>query len=66
VDQSTGQLGETAAKLALELIDKKPDEPKTILLTPTLVVRESTIGKAAGLDGLPKVVSGMKKAKSAK
>jgi LacI family transcriptional regulator len=45
VDQSTGQLGETAAKLALELVGKKPEKPKTILLTPTLVARESTLGK---------------------
>ncbi len=46
MDQSTGQLGETAAKLALELIHNKSEKPQTILLTPTLVVRESTVGKA--------------------
>jgi len=57
MDQATAQLGETAAKLALELIDKKPDKPKTILMTPTLVVRESTIGKVT--------VPGKKKAKPA-
>jgi LacI family transcriptional regulator len=44
VDQSTQQLGETAAQLALDLVAKKVDKPKTILLAPTLVVRESTIG----------------------
>jgi LacI family transcriptional regulator len=47
VDQSTQQLGETAAQLALQLIAKKIDRPKTILLAPTLVVRESTIGAAS-------------------
>jgi LacI family transcriptional regulator, galactose operon repressor len=46
VDQSTQQLGETAAQLVLDLIAKKVDKPKTILLAPTLVVRESTIGTA--------------------
>jgi LacI family transcriptional regulator len=46
VDQSTQQLGETAAQLALDLVAKKVDKPKTILLAPTLVVRESTIGAA--------------------
>jgi len=46
VDQSTQQLGEAAAQLALDLIAKKVDKPKTIRLAPTLVVRESTIGAA--------------------
>jgi len=46
VDQSTQQLGQTAAQLALDLIAKKAGKPKTILLAPTLVVRESTIGAA--------------------
>ena len=47
VDQSTGQLGEAAAQLALDLIAKTVDKPKTILLSPTLVVRESTVGKSS-------------------
>jgi LacI family transcriptional regulator len=47
VDQSTAQLGEVAAQLALDLIAKKGDKPKTILLTPSLVVRQSTVGAAA-------------------
>jgi LacI family transcriptional regulator len=46
VDQSTGKLGEAAAELALALAEKKIDSAKEILLAPTLVVRESTIGKA--------------------
>jgi LacI family transcriptional regulator len=44
VDQSTGQLGVAAAQLALDLIAKKVDKPRTILLAPSLVVRQSTIG----------------------
>lgn len=44
VDQSTAQLGSTTAQLALDLIAKKVDKPKTILLPPTLVLRQSTIG----------------------
>lgn len=47
VDQSTGQLGDAAAQLALDLIGKKVDKPRTILLAPTLVVRQSTIGTAS-------------------
>ena len=47
VDQSTGQLGEAAAQLAMDLISKKTDKAKTILLAPTLVVRQSTIGKGS-------------------
>lgn len=47
VDQSTTKLGETAAQLALDLVMKKIDKPKTILLAPTLVVRESSVGKVA-------------------
>jgi LacI family transcriptional regulator len=46
VDQSTAQLGETAAQLALDLIAKKLDKPKNILLAPTLVIRQSTVGSA--------------------
>jgi len=47
VDQSTGQLGAVAAQLALDLIAKKGEKPKTILLAPSLVVRQSTIGTAS-------------------
>lgn len=52
VDQSTAQLGVAAAQLALDLIAKKVDKPKTILLAPTLVVRQSTIG-AVSSDTIP-------------
>ena len=47
VDQSTERLGVVAAQLALDLIAKKVDKPKTILLAPSLVVRQSTIGDGA-------------------
>jgi LacI family transcriptional regulator len=46
VDQRTSQLGETAAHLALDLVARKLDEPRNILLTPKLIVRQSTIGNA--------------------
>lgn len=45
VDQSTGQLGIAAAELALNLIAKKVNQPQSILLAPSLVVRQSTVGK---------------------
>jgi LacI family transcriptional regulator len=46
VDQRTSQLGETAAQLALDLVAKKLDKPRNILLAPKLIVRQSTIGNA--------------------
>ena len=46
VDQSTAHLGEAAAQLALDLIAGKRDKPRTVLLAPTLVVRQSTVGNA--------------------
>jgi LacI family transcriptional regulator len=43
IDQHGEQIGERAAKLALKLIDAKaPAKPSTILLTPELIVRESS------------------------
>jgi LacI family transcriptional regulator len=43
IDQSSAAIGERAARLALSLIESKtPPKPKSILLTPTLVVRESS------------------------
>ncbi len=44
IDQCTAELGEAAAQLALDLIAGKIEKPKTVLLTPRLVVRQSTIG----------------------
>lgn len=46
VDQSVGQLGEVAATVALKLVAGTNEKPKNILLTPTLVVRQSSIGDA--------------------
>src|SRR5450432_4895844 len=43
IDQATADIGERAALLALKLIESKtPVRPKTVLLQPSLVVREST------------------------
>jgi LacI family transcriptional regulator len=44
IDQDSAGIGERAAKLALSLVESKsrPVRPKTVLLTPTVVVREST------------------------
>jgi len=44
IDQQSHRIGEEAAKLALTLISgkRKPGKPKTILMEPKLVVREST------------------------
>jgi LacI family transcriptional regulator len=43
IDQHSGQIGEDAAKLTIKLIESKTAvKPKTILLTPQLVAREST------------------------
>jgi LacI family transcriptional regulator len=43
IDQQSEEIGGRAAKLALKLIEsKKPPKPNTILLSPRLVVRESS------------------------
>ena len=44
IDQDSAGIGERAAKLALSLVEARsaPVRPKTVLLTPTVVVREST------------------------
>jgi LacI family transcriptional regulator len=44
VDQNSSGIGERAARLALALIEAKgaPVRPRTVLLKPTVVVREST------------------------
>lgn len=44
IDQQTRQMGERAAKLTLALLaSKTPPKPKTIILQPSLVVRESSM-----------------------
>ena len=43
IDQQSEQIGERAAKLALKLIDAKTEsKPSAVLLTPKLIVRESS------------------------
>ena len=43
IDQCTADLGERAAKLALNLIEANGEaRPETVLLQPSLIVREST------------------------
>lgn len=43
IDQSTSLLGTYAGKLALRLIDEEPSTPEKVLLSPTLVVRASSM-----------------------
>lgn len=43
VDQDCPGLARRAAKLALELVSKPPTRPRTVLLEPKLVVRESSL-----------------------
>ncbi|MEO8737015.1 MAG: LacI family DNA-binding transcriptional regulator [Edaphobacter sp.] len=45
VDQSTGKLAEAAAHLALDLVACNVEEPRNILLAPTLFVRQSSVGQ---------------------
>jgi len=48
IDQQSGQIGERAGKLALKLIEsKKANKPRTILLSPHLVARESSCRRGA-------------------
>jgi LacI family transcriptional regulator len=47
VDQGTGQLGERAATLALELVNGKKRVPRISLVEPTIVARASTMGMKA-------------------
>ncbi len=46
VEQSAQLLGETAGKLALDLVSSQPGVAKSLLLEPRLVVRESSGGAA--------------------
>ncbi len=45
VDQRTAQLGEAAAQLVLDLVTSETKGPHNVLLSPTLVVRQSSAGK---------------------
>jgi len=44
IDHGTMELGRIAGELALELSAKPEQDPKTVLVPSTLVVRESTAG----------------------
>ena len=58
VDQGSYRLGEEAARLALANIHaKKALRPKSVLLTPKLVVRQSTQGTGNGLIVAPNLAS---------
>jgi LacI family transcriptional regulator, galactose operon repressor len=46
VDQSTGQLGECAGQVALELMKDPNRAPQQIILEPRLVIRSSSVTKA--------------------
>ena len=43
VDHATQRMGEIAARLALDLTEKRARPPQSILVEPTLVVRQSTV-----------------------
>lgn len=50
IDQSSNEMGEKAAKMALKVIESKtPLPPKKIVLEPKLIVRESTRRAVAGI-----------------
>jgi LacI family transcriptional regulator len=53
IDQESQRIGERAAKLALALVAEKRDgrKPKSILMEPKLIVRESTRREAGDIDG---------------
>lgn len=42
IDQQSAAIGERAAKLALSLIESKSGRPRSVILEPKLVAREST------------------------
>jgi LacI family transcriptional regulator len=65
IDQSTAALGEAAATLALDLVARRVEKPKSILLMPNLVVRQSTVGAAAnGAEADPSAPSLMRRSPS--
>jgi LacI family transcriptional regulator len=47
IDHGTVELGRIAGELALELSSKPEQDPKSVLVPSTLVVRESTVGASA-------------------
>ena len=57
IDQTTAALSEAAATLVLDLVDRRVEKPKSILLTPNLVVRQSTVGTVSGAGTAPSIPS---------
>ncbi len=58
VDQSSGLIGQRAAELLLELSrSKRPRRPRSILLPPKIVVRDSTLRQCRSNFPKPKAVS---------
>src|SRR5947208_12993219 len=49
VDQGSALVGRNAAELLLRLIEKRGEKPRTILLPPRLIVRDSTLRNGASL-----------------
>jgi LacI family transcriptional regulator len=45
IDHDTMELGRVAGQLALELSAQPEQEPRTVFVHPTLIARESTVGK---------------------
>ena len=48
IDQGTAELGRVAGGFALELVTNPQQEPRSLLVPPTLVARESTLGSKSG------------------
>ena len=48
IDHGTAELGRIAGEFALELSAHPEQEPRSVLVTPALVARESTVGSAGG------------------
>ena len=44
VDHGTAELGRAAGEFALDLVTHPQQEPRTVLIKPSLIVRESTVG----------------------
>jgi LacI family transcriptional regulator len=54
IDHGTAELGKIAGELALELSVKPEQEPRCVLVPPTLVARESTVGASHAMSSRQK------------
>jgi LacI family transcriptional regulator len=57
MDHGTAELGRIAGEFALDLSAKPEQPPRSVLVQPKLVVRQSTIGGPRGVAGFPDVPS---------